>query len=66
MITLKDLLESKLITYSGYVQLCYEDSDGKHRFLSKIEDLKYDERLAKFQSYFVSNINLDTFEITLV
>lgn len=66
MIRLGDMLNTNFITYSDFIQLLYEDMNGKHKIVCKLSDLKYDKRFIQFQSYFVSNINLDTFEITLV
>ena len=66
VIKLGAMLNASFITYSGHIQLCYEDIEGKHKILCKLSDLKYDGRFAKFRLYYVSNINLDTFTITLV
>lgn len=66
MIRLGDLLDQDFITYPGYIKLHYEDRDGKHKILCKFSDLKFYSRYAKFKSYSVSNINLDTFTITLM
>ena len=66
MIRLGDMLNTNFITYSNHIQLYYEDSTGRHKVLCKLLDLKYDGRFAKFRLYYVSNINLDTFTITLI
>lgn len=66
VIKLGDMLNTNFITYSNHIQLYYEDSTGRHKVLCKLSDLKYDGRFEKFIPYYVSNINLDTFTITLV
>lgn len=65
MITLAEILRSNFITYTGYIQLHYEDSNGKHIIICKLSDFEYNKSLMKFKSYHVSNINLDTLALTL-